>query len=153
MAGNTPTPDFPLPRDMDFEDFLGDVQDKAQLDSREAALTVTRCTLTSLSARIQPGEANDLAAQLPEEIGRFLTETDGVESFSFEEFVDRVAECGGYGENEVADAVFGAQVVMDVLGDATTDGEFEDVRSQLPEDEFDELFEITEQEESVSPSE
>lgn len=139
---------------MDFEDFLGYVQDRAQLDSLEAALTVTRCTLTTLSARMQPGEADDLAAQLPDEIGRFLAEVDDVESFSYQEFTERVADCGGYDEDdEIADAVFHAQVVMDVVRDATTEGEFEDLRSQLPEDEFDDLFEIAEQEESVSPSE
>lgn len=139
---------------MDFDSFLSAVPDRAQLDSAGAALQVTRITLTTVSERVQPGEADDLAAQLPQEIDRFLREVDTVESFSFDEFVDRLVERGDYDEDERADAVFHAQVVMDVVSEAATESELQQVRDQLAADEgWDELFEVAEQEESVSPSE
>ncbi|WP_136717988.1 DUF2267 domain-containing protein [Halorientalis salina] len=138
---------------MDFDSFLGYVQDRAQLDSTGAALQITRITLTTLSERIQAGEADDLAAQLPREIDRFLTEIDTVDAFEFEEFVDRVTERGDYQADERADAVFHAQVVLDVVSDAVDETELRQVRDQLPDGEgWAELFEIADQEESVSPS-
>lgn len=48
---------------MQYDNFIGEVQHRAQLDSREAALSVSRATLTTLSERIQPGEAENLGAQ------------------------------------------------------------------------------------------
>ncbi|WP_436343785.1 DUF2267 domain-containing protein [Natronorubrum sp. FCH18a] len=134
---------------MQYDDFIGEVQHRAQLDSREAALSSSRATLTTLSERIQPGEAENLGAQLPEELGRFLEEVDEVERFAFDEFVDRVAEREEIGDDDAADAAFHAQVVVDVVEEAVTEGALEDLKEQLPDDEgYDELFEIAEHEES-----
>ncbi len=134
---------------MQFEEFTGNVQNRAQLDSREAALSISRATLTTLSERIQPGEAENLAAQLPEELGRFLEEVDDVERFDFDEFVGRVDERDEIGEEDLSEATFHAQVVVDVLAEAVQGGALEDVRMQLPEDDgYDALFEIAESEES-----
>lgn len=130
---------------MNHDEFIGEVQHRAQLSSRGDADAVTRTVLTTLSERIQPGEADDLAAQLPEEIGRYLTEVEDVESFSFDEFVDRVVEREGLDpEDEAADAAFHAQVVIDVVSDVVSQGEMDDVRPSLPDD-YDELFELADQ--------
>jgi len=108
---------------------------------------VTRITLETLSRRIDPNEADDLAAQLPEEIGRQLAKVDELESFSWEEFVERIAEKGEYAVDEVAGAVHHARVVMDVVDEAITGNQLENVRGQLPDDEdWDELFALAEQE-------
>ncbi|APX96226.1 DUF2267 domain-containing protein [Natronorubrum daqingense] len=132
---------------MQYDNFIGEVQHRAQLDSREAALSVSRATLTTLSERIQPGEAENLGAQLPEELGRFLEEVDDVEQFAFDEFVDRVADREEIGNDDPADAAFHAQVVLDVVEEAVSVGALEDVKTQLPMDEgYDELFEIAESE-------
>ncbi|WP_049921041.1 DUF2267 domain-containing protein [Halopiger djelfimassiliensis] len=132
---------------MQYDAFIGEVQHRAQLDSREAALSISRATLTTLSERIEPGEAENIGAQLPEELGRFLEEVDEVERFGFEEFVDRVAEREEIGEEDPADAAFHAQVVLDVLAEAVTEGALEDLKTQLPENEgYETLFEIAEQE-------
>ncbi|GAB7020597.1 DUF2267 domain-containing protein [Halostagnicola bangensis] len=120
---------------MQYEAFTGNVQNRAQLDSREAALSISRATLTTLSERIQPGEAENLAAQLPEELGRFLEKVDDVERFDFDEFVDRVDERDEIGEEDPSEATFHAQVVVDVLAEAVQGGALEDVRMQLPEDD------------------
>ncbi|MFB6165738.1 MAG: DUF2267 domain-containing protein [Haloarculaceae archaeon] len=139
---------------MDFDDFLGRVQDRAQLESTGHALQVTRITLDTLGERIQPGEATDLAAQLPAEIDRLVTAVSPAENFDFERFVDRLVSRGGYDPDDRADAVFHAQVVLDVVGEAVSGGELDDLRAQLPDGEgWAELFAVADQEASVSPSE
>nr|WP_243637825.1 DUF2267 domain-containing protein [Natrarchaeobius chitinivorans] len=117
---------------MQYDELIGEIQHRARLDSREAALSITRATLTTLSERIQPGEAENLAAQLPEELGRFLEEVDDVERFGFDDFVDRVAEREEIGDDDPADAAFHAQVVVDVIEEAVTEGALEDVEAQAP---------------------
>ncbi|ADD04233.1 DUF2267 family protein [Natrialba magadii ATCC 43099] len=134
---------------MQYDDFIGEVQHGAQLDSREAALSISRATLTTLSERIQPGEAENLGAQLPAELGRFLEDVDDVERFEFEEFITRVSERSQVGEGDPADATFHAQIVMEVVTEAVDPGAIDDVRDQLPADEgYADLFELAEQEES-----
>ena len=154
IAGNVTNPANCEQLSMHFDQFLGAVQNRARLDSNGAALRVTRLTLTTLSERIQPDEADDMAAQLPMEIDRFVSEVDTVESFSFEEFVDRLVERGDYDDDERADAVFHAQAVMDVVSEAVDENELRQVRDQLAQKQgWDQLFEIAEQGESVSPGE
>lgn len=132
---------------MQYEEFTGEVQHRAQLESREDALSISRATLTTLSERMQPGEATNLAAQLPDELGRFLEQVDDVERFDFDEFVDRVDDRDELGEADPSEAAFHAQVVVDVLTEAVEAGALEDVRAQLPADDgYDALFEIAESE-------
>ncbi|WP_255168005.1 DUF2267 domain-containing protein [Natrononativus amylolyticus] len=131
---------------MQYDEFIGEVQHRAQLDSREAALSVSRATLTTLSERVQPGEAENLAGQLPEELARHLEKVDDVEGFDFEEFADRVADREELGENDPADAAFHAQVVVEVLDEATTGDTLAELRTQFPDDEYDELFELVDSE-------
>ena len=135
------------PACMDDSTFIRQVQNRAELPSQEDAVRVTRITLETLSRRIDPNEADDLAARLPEEIGRHLAKVDELESFSWEEFVERIAEKGEYADDEVAGAVHQARVVMDVVDEAITGNQLENVRGQLPDDEdWDELFALAEQE-------
>jgi uncharacterized protein (DUF2267 family) len=130
---------------MQYDDFIGEVQQRAQLDSREAALSVSRATLTTLSERIEPGQAENLGAQLPEELGRFLETVDDVERFGYDEFTDQVAERETIGEHDPADAAFHAQVVVAVVDEAVSGSVLEDVRTQLPVEEgYDALFEVAE---------
>ncbi|WP_229380147.1 DUF2267 domain-containing protein [Haloterrigena salifodinae] len=101
--------------------------------------------MTTLSERIQPDDAENLGAQLPDELGRFLEEVDDVERFDFDEFVNRVTEREEIGVDDQADAAFHARVVMDVVAETVTNGEFEDIERQLSEDAgYGQLFEIAE---------
>lgn len=133
---------------MDYDTFVGEVQNRAQLPSREDAVRVIRVVLETVSERVDPAGAENVAAQLPDEIGRHLEKVDTVESFSWDEFVDRVVEKGDYdAENEAGDAVHHARVVVDVVDDAVSGTALEDLRDQLPGGEWAELFELAEQEE------
>lgn len=140
---------------MDYDTFLGEVQSRGQLSSREDAVTATRITLETLSQRIEPGQAENLAAQLPREIGIFLTDVDTVERFEWDEFIDRIVEKGNYSpEDEQADAVHHARVVIDVVDDAITDNAIENLRDQISSaDDWNELFVLVDQEEETVPEE
>ena len=129
---------------MDYDTFVGEVRNRAQLPTREDAVRVTRITLETLSERLDPGEATNLAAQLPEEIGHRLTKVDDVARFDWETFVDRLVVAGGYDSHDTACAIHHARSVIDVVEAATSAGELDDVRTQLPE-AFEELFVLADQ--------
>ncbi len=123
---------------MQFDQFIGQVQHRARLAATDEAIRATRTTLQTLAERLTEGEADDLAAQLPQEIGRYLQEVENhAERFSLDDFFRRVSEREGV---ELPDAVHHARAVISVLNEAVTQGELRDVRAQLP-DEFDPLFE------------
>ncbi|HET7322932.1 MAG TPA: DUF2267 domain-containing protein, partial [Halococcus sp.] len=77
---------------MNYDEFIGQVQYRAELGSRGEAVRATRATLKTLGERLQPDEAKDLASPLPREIDRFVATADSGQSFGYSEFVERVAE-------------------------------------------------------------
>lgn len=123
---------------MQYQEFVGKVQNQARLGTEGAAVRAMKATLQTLATRLHGGEAKELAAQLPEGIGHFLAEHDEPsESFNLDEFYQRVQENEGV---DLPDAVFHARVVMQVLEEAASGGEMKDVKAQLPP-EFEDLFE------------
>jgi uncharacterized protein (DUF2267 family) len=118
---------------MEFNEFLGKVQDRARLDSLDGALRATRATLGTLSERLEGNEPAQLAAQLPGELGRLLhTDRSGAgERFDADEFVQRVSRREAVQPREGSQH---ARVVLGVLSEAVSPGEFADVRQQLPPD-------------------
>lgn len=122
---------------MKADEFLKQVQSRAHLSSRDQAMEATRATLAVLGQRLFGGEAKDLSAQLPREIGSWLSEEEGSESFGMNEFFRRVSEREG---TDIAAASEHAKAVISVICDTVTPGEIMDVQSQLPKD-FATLFE------------
>lgn len=124
---------------MKHDEFIGQVQHRARLSSRGDAERATRATLETLAERLAGGETNDLASQLPREIGEHLRrEWSGIgERFSLDEFFRRVSLREGV---DLPDAIFHARAVIEVVSEAVSKGEMDDVRAQLPA-EFDRLFE------------
>lgn len=126
---------------MQHDQFIGHVQDRADLDSRGAAEAATRATLETLGERLAGGEPDNLAAQLPPEIGLHLRREDGAgDPFDVEEFHRRVAEREGPG-TDTGDAAFHASAVLSVVRDAVTGGVLDHVAAQLPP-EFNAVFEF-----------
>ncbi len=117
---------------MDHDEYLGELQHRAELPSQGDADRVARAVLTTLGERITDGEAENLAAQLPQEIDRHLEEAESGRQFDFSEFTERVAERV---ETDQSEAAFFSQVGMDVTVDAANTGELQDVVSQFPQDE------------------
>ncbi|HEQ98917.1 MAG TPA: DUF2267 domain-containing protein [candidate division Zixibacteria bacterium] len=122
---------------MKYDEFIREVQSRARLSSLEEAVRATRATLSTLSERITEGEANNLAAQLPDEVVYLMGDSDHGQRFGLDEFFNKVSEKEG---SRMQDAVYHARVVIEVIGDAVTGGELEDVKAQLP-DEYNKLFE------------
>ena len=124
---------------MKYDEFIGQVQNRARLGSKEEAVKAIRAVLETLAERLAGGEPKDLAAQLPEEIGVYLQheKAGSGERFSLDEFFKRVSEREGA---DLPASVYHARVVIEVLTEAVTRGQMNDVRAQLPE-EFDRLFE------------
>ena len=122
---------------MHYDGFIGQVQQRARLATRGAAEKAVAATLRTLAERLAGGAAQNLAAQLPGDIGRHLTEGQSAgAAFTLDEFFDKVAEREGV---ETPEAVWHARCVLDVLEDATG-GTLDKVRAQLPP-EWDPLFE------------
>ena len=122
---------------MQYSEFVGHVQHRARLDSQNDAVRATRATLETLAERIGGGEPSNLAAQLPDEIGYYLKNDAGAERFSVDEFINRVSRRA---DVETALARSQARAVFDVIRDAVSKGEFDDIRAQLPDD-YRDLFE------------
>jgi uncharacterized protein (DUF2267 family) len=122
---------------MQYDEFVGEVENRGRLPSRGDAVRAIQATLETLAERIRPGEASDLAAQLPPELGTYLEDAGVTERFSVDDFFLRVA---AKETADLPDAVHHVRAVMAVLQEAVTTGEMEDVRAQLP-DNYEPLFE------------
>jgi uncharacterized protein (DUF2267 family) len=116
---------------MKYEDFLGQVQHRGRMASQEEAVRATRATLETFGERLYGGSADNLAAQLPLEIGHFLRTPPYHGRFAVEDFYQRVAEREG---REVSVAIFHARVVLNVMEEAVDEGEMKKIRAQLPEE-------------------
>lgn len=118
---------------MKYDDFVGRVQERAHLDSTNRAMSAVRATLATLSERLTFEEAKDLAAQLPSEIAMCLSISPVMHAqrLSLDEFFYRVATRE---KAHPPEAIYHARVVMEVLGEAVSRGEMEDVLGQLPEE-------------------
>ncbi len=121
---------------MKFEEFLGHVQHRAHLGSMQEAVRATRATLETLSERLFYGEKQNIAAQLPHEIGEIIRHIDGSEKFDLHEFFTRV---GAREQVDLPVAVHHARVVAEVLREAVDAGAFHNLEVQLPP-EFRPLF-------------
>lgn len=121
---------------MQYAQFIGHVQHRAQLPDHQQAIRATRATLETLGERLTGGEAKDLAAQLPPEIGKFLVSAHSNGSFDLDEFFHRVRDRESV---DMPIAVYHARVVIEVLKEAVSEGEWRDVRAQLPRD-YNRLF-------------
>lgn len=123
---------------MQHDEFIGQVQHRARLASRGEAERATRATLETLGERIPEHLADNLASQLPMEIGDHLRRTITLggagtgERFDLHEFTRRVsARAGGLDEPV---AVYRARVVLEMVDEAVAPGLMAKVREALPDD-------------------
>jgi uncharacterized protein (DUF2267 family) len=121
-----------------YDEFIKQVQNQAQVNSREAAEKAVVATLETLKERIVGDEASQLAAQLPENLAKHLRGREGQfgDHFKLDEFYNRVSQKEGVDRSTAATHV---KAVFSVLNTAVTPGEFEDVKLNFSED-YSELF-------------
>jgi uncharacterized protein (DUF2267 family) len=79
---------------VEYNEFITHVQSLAQSDSREEAERSTRATLETVKERIAIDKAQDLATQLPQELGKYLQgkEEESNKSFNLQEFIARASQ-------------------------------------------------------------
>ena len=122
---------------MTFDEFVKAVSERGQgIDTREHARDATETTLRVLGERLTAEEDGDLAAQLPPEIGAYLTAEGAAgtgERFDLDEFYRRVAEREGH-DCTPSQARDHALAVMTTVVDLVSQGEVEHLASQLPDD-------------------
>ena len=129
---------------MQRDEFIQRVQEDGKLESKEEALKVTKAVLETLGERLYRTEQSELAAELPQGLREYVMEPQTVEiskgqveKYGLEEFYDRVgARAGVYYQT----AVRLTRVVMDVLQEAVSPGEIEDIKQELS-DGYRKLFE------------
>lgn len=115
---------------MNYDQFIGHVQHRARLGSQGDAVWAIQATLQTLAERLDPGEAKDLASQLPREFKIFFQVPAHSVRMSLDEFFERISERE---QADLPDAIYHARVVIEVLQEAVSRGEIEDVLAQLPE--------------------
>jgi uncharacterized protein (DUF2267 family) len=118
---------------MRYEEFIKSVSERGGHDNPETAIQATQIVLADLGQRLKGGEAENLAAQLPEELKAPVTEHVAAEPVvdDVDDFLRRVADhLGGGADPEKARTQ--VQAVFATLAEAVSAGEIGDLRSQLP---------------------
>ena len=114
---------------MKFDQFVGEVQHRAKLASTGETVRAIQAVLQTLGERLDAGEAKDLAAQLPQELGFYLHTNEHRQRMSLDDFFRTVSERESA---DLPDAVYHARVVIEVLQEAVSEGEIMDVLAELP---------------------
>jgi uncharacterized protein (DUF2267 family) len=97
---------------------------------REHAERALRATLVTLGTRIDPGEADDLAAQLPDPYAACLRHEWKAERFPPDEFQRRIVHLVPLTNEQARSEI---RACFALLGEAVSEGELEQVRAQLAE--------------------
>ena len=132
---------------MHYDEFIEQVQTRAHLSSQSEAQLATQATLETFAAYISWKERHDAASQLPKNIKTYLqrpivgpgnqpdpgSESNG----SLDEFIRRLSTREGVPK---AVAIEHARAVLSVLREALSEGEFEDIRADIPAEIYNEFF-------------
>ncbi|WFE40016.1 DUF2267 domain-containing protein [Micromonospora sp. WMMD998] len=114
---------------MRFPMFVEAVARRAELPGDQAA-TISRAVLQTLAERITADESADLAAQLPDDVGGYLTTSEPAGATgAVVDFLFRVADRAAV---DPAVAEVGTRGVLETLRETVTVGEFQDLVAQLP---------------------
>ena len=114
---------------MQYQEMLRDVAQRARVDDEQAA-TAIAATLSVLAERIDHGEREDLAPQLPLELKELVAGRTGAGTrVSLMEFLHAVAERASVTPEKARSC---ALAVLHTLRDAVGRGEMSDLFAQLP---------------------
>ena len=121
---------------MTHDEFVGQVQHRAHLGSRGDAEAIIRATFETLGERLMKDAAENVAAQLPPELGLHLRSAERFEHITLHDFYERIAVRE---HKDYEKAVFYTQAVLDTLREAISPGAVKKLEKQLPP-EFRELL-------------
>lgn len=122
---------------MNFETFVGQVQNRLQLPDMGRGVRAARAVLQTLGERLPEADADALTKALPREIDQFVHDAEAGQEFPYREFVKRIAEIE---RSDPPDASYHAQLVMQIVAEAIPESVLERVRNALP-GEYEKLFE------------
>ncbi|BAY22066.1 hypothetical protein NIES2100_18290 [Calothrix sp. NIES-2100] len=79
---------------MEYNEFITHVQSLAQSNSRAEAERAIFATLETIEERIGSAQAQELAAQLPDELRNYLkaSQKESAQSFNLQEFIARTSQ-------------------------------------------------------------
>jgi uncharacterized protein (DUF2267 family) len=79
---------------MEYSEFITHVQSLAQSESLEEAEVATRSTLEIIKQIVPSNEREELATQIPQELGEYIlgAETEPIQSFHLQEFIERISQ-------------------------------------------------------------
>lgn len=120
---------------MSHEEFVAEVQSRARIRSREEAERIIRITLETLGERIDHGLADNIGAQLPPTIGRWLRTDVPFERITLDQFYRRVKSRENDGMRasvELPEATRHARAVVEVVYESLTMGAAEKFRLGFP---------------------
>lgn len=120
---------------MEPSEFYTIVRQQADLESNGEAETAARAVLETLSERLSPDEAEEIAGELPNELAGVLETEDAGEEFGPDEFIARVEKRAGVDEEF---ATLATRATTHALEDSVGEA-FVGVREQFPA-EYDGLF-------------
>jgi uncharacterized protein (DUF2267 family) len=109
-------------------DFIKTVEQTAGIPEDDAK-KATRAVLRTLGERLSGGEAQDIAEELPEDLGSWIVDGDQAQAFDLDEFIRRVADREGVVEDV---AQRHARGVFAALGRFVSPDELHDMASELP---------------------
>lgn len=118
---------------MQTTELINVVQQRADIESTEAANDTLIAVLTTLAERDLNGEHENFAAQLPKEFGEVLLHGDAKdkETFDAEEFVRRIGERLGTTSEQTEART---RAAFSALVEGVSDGEQLDLLNSLPND-------------------
>ena len=114
---------------MQYEAFITRAQKALSLEDRQRTVEIVEAVLVTLARRLEPAARADIAAQLGGGLKEMFPEGDEAELIPLEEYYNRVAARAELGRS---DAVDSANEVIQVLKEALSEGEFEDLADELP---------------------
>ena len=123
---------------MEYDEFITHVQSLTQSNSREEAERATRATLETIKERIPADEAEELAANLPQQTAEYLRgrEREPAQDFNLQEFITRTSQK----ENvEPITTAIHVRAVFAVLQNAIPPEKFAKLHAYLSHD-YEELF-------------
>ncbi len=116
---------------MDYDTFLGQVMQGANLETTGDGQRVIRAVIETLGERLGDHEQKDLQAQLPQQMKGWIHQRANGEPFPVNEFYRRVAVRADLTESQ---AEADTRHVLGHLRDAISGGEMRDIFETLPED-------------------
>ena len=132
---------------MQYDEFIEQVQMRAHLSSQSEAQLATQATLETFAAYISWQDRHDAASQLPKNIKTYLQwpfagpgnqpDPDSERNVSLDDFFQRLSRREGVPK---ALAVEHARAVLSVLREAVSEGEFEEMREDIPAEIYNEFF-------------